>query len=384
MDYEKIHAKSKVKSIQGRYLNLGMIEPILYSFNTKNQLQILGRSVQNRPIYKYEIGTGKIKILMWSQMHGNESTTTKGLLDFMNFLQLDSKIAQEILNNYTFYIVPMLNPDGAELYTRVNANEVDLNRDFQNLSQPESQLLMECYKIFKPDFCYNLHDQRTIFGVGLTGKPATMSFLAPSFDDSKEYDFARLKSVKVIMNMVNVLQELIPGQIGRFDDAFNINCVGDTFQALKTPTILIEAGHFPDDYEREETRKYVFIALLSAFYQNNENVVVDDTLSNYCNIPQNSPNFFDVIYNNVRIDYDNSNNITNFAIQYKEELKENKIIFNAYIAKIENLDAYFGHKKVDAKEMLYTDNESNIPKLNAKANFYLDNNVKVVNGLVKK
>ena len=126
-------------------------------------------------------------------MHGNESTSTKGLLDFLNFLQNDIENATLILEEYTFCVIPMLNPDGAELYTRVNANEIDLNRDFQNLTQPESRLLMGLYQDFKPDFCFNLHDQRSIFGVGTTGKPATISFLAPSFDEFKEYDWQNNK-----------------------------------------------------------------------------------------------------------------------------------------------------------------------------------------------
>ena len=33
---------------------------------------------------------------------------------------------------------------------------------------------------FNPKFCFNLHDQRTIFGVEGTKNPATISFLAPS------------------------------------------------------------------------------------------------------------------------------------------------------------------------------------------------------------
>ena len=243
---------------------------------------------------------------------------------------------------------------------------------------------MECYKIFKPDFCYNLHDQRTIFGVGKTAKPATVSFLAPSYDETKGYDKARLSAVRVIMKMVSVLQKFIPGQIGRFDDGFNINCVGDTFQALKTPTILIEAGHYQEDYQREITRKQIFIALLAAFHSDREAVLADNSFSEYCNIPQNIPNFFDQIYNNVTIDYHNSINMTNFAIQFREVLKENEITFIAHIAKIGNLNGFYGHEEFDAEGMHYSNNDFNFPKLDDKADFSLNKNVKFVNGLVKK
>jgi hypothetical protein len=42
-------------------------------------------------------------------------------------------------------------------------------------------------------------------------------------------------------------RKYIPGQVSRFDDGFNINCIGDKFQS-HVPTILFEAGHFQDDY----------------------------------------------------------------------------------------------------------------------------------------
>jgi murein tripeptide amidase MpaA len=41
-----------------------------------------------------------------------------------------SERSEKILD-FTFYCIPMLNPDGAALYTRENANKVDLNRDSQ-------------------------------------------------------------------------------------------------------------------------------------------------------------------------------------------------------------------------------------------------------------
>ena len=53
----------------------------------------------------------------------------------------------------------------------------------------------------------------------------------------------------IIAELNEMLQEFIPGQVGRYDDGFNINCVGDTLQQLNIPTILFEAGHFPNDYK---------------------------------------------------------------------------------------------------------------------------------------
>lgn len=62
----------------------------------------------------------------------------------------------------------MLNPDGAEAYTRVNGNNIDLNRDAVARKAKESKLLRTALEAFKPQFCFNLHDQRTIFNVEST------------------------------------------------------------------------------------------------------------------------------------------------------------------------------------------------------------------------
>lgn len=382
MDLEQLFNQNKEQSLQGRYITLNDIEPLLEKINTNNQLEIIGKSVLDEPIYKYQIGTGKTKILLWSQMHGNESTTTKGVFDFLNVLQSDSDLANKLLNSFTFCCIPMLNPDGAKLYTRENANKVDLNRDSQNLSQPESKVLRAIFENFKPDFCFNLHDQRTIFGVSDTGKPATVSFLAPAYNEAREINESRLKAINLIAGINEVLQQCIPGQIGRFDDSFNLNCIGDTFQYMGVPTVLFEAGHFQNDYLREETRKYIFIALISSFQILSENDIVVNKFDKYLSIPQNKVVFYDFMYKNIKINYDGIEKITNFAAQYKEELVENQICFNAYIVKIGELDDYFGHFEYNADGALYSDNQDGIPKLDQKVDFYLNNNLKFVNGLM--
>jgi hypothetical protein len=381
MSIEQISAQFKLESVQGRYVTLKDVEPMLQKWNTNHQLKVEGNSVLQNPIYSYTIGSGKTKILLWSQMHGNESTTTKALLDLLLFLNSGTKEAQVFLSHFTLLCFPILNPDGALAYTRENANGIDLNRDAQNLSQPESQILRKAFDDFLPDYCFNLHDQRTIFGAGNTGQPATVSFLAPAYNQECEYNDTRLRAVDVIVAINNTLQQLIPNQVGRFDDAFNLNCVGDTFQFLAVPTILFEAGHFANDYQREETRKFIFLALLSGLQHIYENVIVNNKIEDYLRIPQNKVVFYDIVYKNVKINYDGIIKSTNFAIQFRERLIENQVLFEAYFAEIGTLDSYFGHFEYDAKNALYSNEEDNFPKLNEKADFCLDKNIKIVNGL---
>lgn len=384
MNYDNLFNQNFEPNLKGRYITLNHIEPLLLKFNSDNQVQIIGESVLGKPIYKYELGTGKIKVLLWSQMHGNESTTTKALFDFLNLLNGNSKLAKNLLSEFTFCCLPMLNPDGALLYTRENANNVDLNRDAQNLSQPESKLLRSTFESFKPDYCYNLHDQRTIYGVETkVVKPATVSFLAPAYNENRDINEVRTKAIKVIVSMNKILQEIIPDQVGRFDDSFNINCVGDTFQFLNVPTILIEAGHFQGDYDRELTRKFVFIALVEGLIKIHENDIVINKIEDYMNIPHNKICFYDFIYKNIKISYDNNKIITNFALQFKEEIIDNQLIFNVYTAAIGDLQGFSGHFECDVEEALYEDLEINIPKMDQKAEFSLGKSIKFVNGLIR-
>ena len=384
MNYENLFSQNLETNLNGRYITLNAIEPLLLRFNSDNQVQIIGQSVLGKPIYKYEIGTGKTRVLLWSQMHGNESTTTKALFDFLNLLNSNSDLAKNLLSEFTFCCLPMLNPDGAFLYTRENANGIDLNRDAQNLTQPESKLLRSTFESFKPDFCYNLHDQRTIYGIESdTIKPATVSFLAPAYNENRDINEVRTKAIQVIVAMNNILQEFIPNQVGRFDDSFNINCVGDTFQFLNVPTILIEAGHFQGDYDREFTRKFVFIALVEGLKKIYENDIVCNKIEDYMNIPHNKICFYDFIYKNIKINYDNNKIITNFALQFKEELIDNQLVFNAYTAAIGDLEGFSGHFECDVEEALYEDLEINIPKIDQKAEFSLGKSIKFVNGLIK-
>ncbi|TVZ51579.1 M14 family zinc carboxypeptidase [Dokdonia sp. Hel_I_53] len=262
----EVFSKCKENTISGRFISPQYLEEFLYKLPDDFEVKTAGISVQNRPIFSVRIGTGKLKILLWSQMHGNESTTTKSLLDFFNFLQ--SKTYQmevsELLERCTFLVLPMLNPDGSFLWTRTNANDVDLNRDAQKLSQPESKTLRSIFDTFMPDYCFNLHGQRTIYGFEDTGKPSILSFLAPSASADRDYPLSRKRASYLITHIYRSLQDELAGHIGLYDDGFNRNCVGDTFQEAGVPTVLFEAGHFPDDYARENTRKYVFCSLIYA------------------------------------------------------------------------------------------------------------------------
>ncbi len=329
------YKKIKEKSISGRWIKISDIEPLYNNLAEFISVKLLGMSEENCPIYHLKLGNGSKKILIWSQMHGNESTGTKTVFDFLNFLKLFSaeEIVQTILKNCTIEIIPMLNPDGAEKYTRVNANNIDLNRDAVDLKAKESKLLRSVLDDFNPKFCFNLHDQRTIFGVEGTQNPATLSFLAPSEEETRQLTKGRKETMNVIVAMNNLLQQFIPNHIGRFTDEFYPTATGDNFQKLGCNTILIEAGHFPNDYEREEVRKYNFYALLQGIYY----IAKTDDFSDYqsyFDIPNNVKSFVDVIHRSEKGEV---------FYQYKEEITNDTFTLRLEKVKCNN-NNLFAHK----------------------------------------
>jgi hypothetical protein len=322
----------------------GFITSLSPPFKVEN----IGMSVRNRPIQSITFGHGSNRILMWSQMHGNESTTTKAVMDLLNYFELNGDGVSDIASSCTLKIIPILNPDGARDYTRTNANGRDLNRDAQELSQPESRTLHRIYDDFAPDFCFNLHDQRTIFNVGSTNKPATVSFLAPAFDAERNNSSTRKKSMQLIAAMNSALQALIPGQVGRYDDGFNPNCVGDAFQMKQTPTILFEAGHYPEDYQREKTREFIFYALLKGIQTITKKSISDYTAEEYLSIPENGKQYVDILVKSPDDLKDGLGKKKTVPIQYKETLVDGKIHF---IPEVASFDVFtgeiFGHKSLN-------------------------------------
>ncbi|WP_289045736.1 M14 family zinc carboxypeptidase [uncultured Olleya sp.] len=361
----------KEPKIFGRYITLKDLTPLMDKLSDVFTIDCIGQSVLSKNIYSITLGKGPKKILMWSQMHGNESTTTKACFDLLNTLYDGQLIS--VLDKCTIKIIPMLNPDGSEAYTRLNANQVDLNRDAQALTQPESQVLQDCYTAFKPDFCLNLHGQRTLFSAGQTNNIATLSFLSPAADVDRSLTLARKQAMEIINAINQTLQLDLPDQIGRYDDGFNINCVGDTFQNLNTPTVLFEAGHYKDDYEREEVRRFVYKSLVVTLNYIANHDVTGDNYQDYFKIPENGKLFYDIIIKNAQFD----NGVFDIGINYQERLVDKQLKFIPKIIAIEDLSDFHAHKVLIANNSKVFTSNNEVVSINYENDFVIINNVKL-------
>jgi hypothetical protein len=129
------------------------------------QVRTIGQSVKGEDIPLVTVSDPTVppertkKLFIICRQHGNEPASTEAMLSMLENLALDNdKNAGEILSKVSFYIVPMMNPDGADLYQRRNANGADLNRDWLNLWQPETLCVRKAIDSISPDVIIDEHE----------------------------------------------------------------------------------------------------------------------------------------------------------------------------------------------------------------------------------
>jgi len=226
----------------------------------------VGRSFSGREIYQIEYGKGPLKIFMWSQMHGDEPTATSALIDLFAFLKTNPEIpwVKALESAITIRAVPMLNPDGAEVFQRRNAQSVDINRDARALQTPEGRLLKTLSDEWSPDIGFNLHNQGVLTTVADTPRQATISFLAVSGDPEGKANAGQIRNKRICAVMIKALEQFIKGNIARYDDTYNPRAFGDRISEWGTPVILVETGGLHGKDEMFLV-KLNFIAYLAAF-----------------------------------------------------------------------------------------------------------------------
>ncbi|MEM6321320.1 MAG: M14 family zinc carboxypeptidase [Bacteroidota bacterium] len=329
------------------------IAALVNDLDSPFEVRTLGQSVEGQPIYLVKIGSGETKVLLWSQMHGNEPTATMAIMDIFNFFEKKDGLAdykKAILENTTLYFIPMLNPDGANKYQRRNALDIDLNRDAQRQQTPEGRILKDIRDELQADWGFNLHDQSRYYSVGTTNKTATISFLAPAFNYAKDINAVRKQSIQLIGLMNQTLQKYMLGHVAKYNDTFEPRAFGDNIQKWGTSTILIESGGYKNDPEKQFIRKMNFIGLLTAFYQIAERQYATDDMQNYESIPFNARYFHELVIRNATAKDGNYRYLTDVAFRQNEIQFNNdqSFYYRRYISDLGDLSTYHGYHELDA------------------------------------
>lgn len=323
MNFTKIrsaYAHFKNARLRDRLFSFTDISSLIDALPTEFEVSTLGHSVENRSIRSVQWGTGPTKILIWSQMHGNEATGTMAIFDLFGFLT-SAAFKQEQLDlskACTLFFIPMVNPDGAERWTRRNAHQIDINRDYLHARSPEAHLLKKAQQDIQPDFGFNLHDQNTLWSVNGQDLPAALSFLAPATDAALTVNKTRGRAMEIIAEMFKVVSPLLPDQIGLFDEEFEPRAFGDNFQINGTSTILIEAGGYKDDDEKQEIRAFYFLSLLAGVQSIANQTASENAIAQYRNIPANGKKLLHMIIHNVQV----NGMVCSLSLNYDDQLDQ--------------------------------------------------------------
>ena len=163
-DLNTIESTSDYETIKYNFnksLSYSDIEEYLNKLNNSDIVDLckIGQSVDKRNIYGIEIGKGTKEIFLDANIHAAETANTPILIQFMseivNMYENNNKNIKQALNVFKFVIMPCINPDGYEIFTKgiesisnkelwvyknkskinfenlkSNANGVDINRNF--------------------------------------------------------------------------------------------------------------------------------------------------------------------------------------------------------------------------------------------------------------
>ncbi len=334
----------------------------LKPLNTENLFKVtpLGTSAEGRTISLLRLGKGTVKVLLWSQMHGDESTATMALLDILNFFKRkpDHVVTRSILDALDLLMIPMLNPDGAERFQRRTAQSIDMNRDALALETPEARILKGAQQTYKPEFGFNLHDQDPRYTVGESKDVSTIALLAPAHDESRGDNDVRLAAKRVASVFAAAVQEFIPGHVSKYDDTFEPRAFGDNVQRWGTSTVLVESGGWPGDREKMFIRKLNAVGLLTSLYALATETYRQADPAFYECLPFGTKYLYDVILRNAKLKANDEVSAAgvDVGINFEEEVnaENGRVELIGKIVDIGDLRVYGAFREVDVHQAQFT------------------------------
>jgi hypothetical protein len=265
--------------------------------------EVIGQSVEGRDLLHLSVGRGPTHVLLWSQMHGDEPSATPAIFDLLEWIRRErgSAAVQRLEDRLTVHLVPMLNPDGAQRYVRRNAQGIDINRDALLLQTPEGRALKAIRDRLQPVLGFNLHNQNGQTSAGSPPKPATISLLAVAHDAARSDSPRRTLAKQTAAIVREALEPLIPGQVGRYSDEFEVRAFGDNLGRWGTAVVLIESGPLPGADADRALVRLNFVALVTALDALASGRTAAHPTASYDTLPLNESNLLSIRVRGVRI-----------------------------------------------------------------------------------
>jgi hypothetical protein len=233
-----------------------------------------------------------------------------------------------------------------------NHYQIDLNRDATAAASPEASILKNARDAFEPTFGFNLHDQNIYYNTKGSSNPATISVLAPAYNEATDINEVRLNAMKVIAGMNHMLQQQIPGHVGKYDDAFEPRAFGDNFQRWGTSTILIESGGYPGDLEKQYIRKLNFMAILNALYEIATEGYQKYTEEAYFSIPDNDSKMMDLIIRSAKVNKNDHIYTADIGIRRRETNHGDRDYrISGVIEDLGDLSVFYGYEEITGEDL---------------------------------
>jgi hypothetical protein len=153
---------------------LAFLEEVAASSDRVSYTEI-GRTVEDRPLHLVRVGypeppsdeeiaEGRSMLTIGTQ-HGNENAPREMNLQMLRNLAFteDPELLEQ-MSETTFLFIPTANPDGREINTRRNADDIDINRQHLSLITLESQYIASVLDYFNPDIAVDGHERPNATG----------------------------------------------------------------------------------------------------------------------------------------------------------------------------------------------------------------------------
>ena len=189
----------------------------------------IGKSWENRDIWAWQFGDGQYTLMLIGGIHGGAEANTVRLADLLvsHFRQNPG----DILPGIRLFVIPIANPDGLargqSLAGRLNAHEVDLNRNWgcewsdtaylrktpvspgpRAFSELETMALRTFFLSMSPDAVLFYHSAAGGIFMGQCGGQAPgADWMAPLLDEATGYPARRFTAYEVSGDATNWLAE---------------------------------------------------------------------------------------------------------------------------------------------------------------------------------
>ena len=148
---------------------------------------------------------------------------------------------------------------------------------------------------------FNLHNQNGQTSAGSPPKPATISLLAVAHDAARSDSPRRTLAKQTAALVREALEPLIPGQIGRYSDEFEVRAFGDNLGRWGTAVVLIESGPVSGADADQALVRLNFVALVTALDGLASGRTAAHPTAAYDTLPVNESNLLSIRVRNATI-----------------------------------------------------------------------------------